>query len=238
VSSKHVSFLETGRNQPSREMILRLAQAMDVPLRDRNVLLNVAGFAAVYSESTIDAPGIGQAHEALSRILGKQDPYPAIVVDRDWMLLRQNKGAEALGQILLPGAPSSGYNVLEILFAEDGLQPFVVNWQEVSAVLLMRLYRDAMTSDAGQSTVALFERLQAMATTPGDWREVASRLPAGPTVNLVLKKNGVELSFFTTVTTFGTPQDVTLQELRIESYFPSDSATRDFCDHWLESGSL
>jgi transcriptional regulator with XRE-family HTH domain len=236
VSSKHVSFLETGRNQPSREMILRLAQAMDVPLRDRNLLLNVAGFASVYNESTIDAPEIGQAQEALSRILEKQDPYPAIVVDSNWILVRQNKGADAMGQFLLPGAPSSGFNVLELLFSEEGLQPFVVNWEEVSATLLMRIHRDALTSTANQRQVELLERLADMPATPDDWQEIASRLPAGPTVNLVLKKDDIELSFFTTVTTFGTPQDVTLQELRIESYFPSDQATRDFCNRWLDSG--
>lgn len=215
-------------------MILRLAQAMDVPLRDRNLLLNVAGFAPAYAESMIDAQEIGQAEEALTRILDKQDPYPAIVVDADWMLVRQNAGGAALGHMLLPGAPMLGVNVLDVLFSEDGLQPFVVNWEEVSATLLMRIYRDALASQSDGRQAKLFERLENLPATPRNWREIASRLPAGPTVNLVLCKDDTRLSFFTTVTTFGTPQDVTLQELRIESYFPSDERTRAHCEQWID----
>jgi len=232
VSSKHVSFLETGRNRPSREMILRLSQAMDVPLRDRNLLLNCAGFTPAYSESPLDAPSIDLANEAIGRILDKQDPYPAIVVDGDWTLIRQNKGGLALAEMLFPGAPTTGLNALELLFSEDGLQPFVVNWEQLSATILIRLYRDTLGQSARSDARALFDSLLEMPTTPANWRDVASRLPAGPTVDMVLKKDDLEMSFFTTVTTFGTAQDVTLQELRIESYFPSDAATRALCESW------
>lgn len=232
ISSKHVSFLETGRNQPSREMILRLTQAMDVPLRDRNLLLDSAGFAPVYEESGIDSPMVGPANEALARILDKQEPYPAIVLDAGWNLVMQNRGADALGQFLLPGAPASGFNALELLFSPQGLQPFVINWERLASLLLMRVFRETMSPGRGRANRELFDRLEAMPTTPRNWKDLSARHPDGPTVDLILKKDGRQYAFFTTVTTFGTPQDVTLQELRIESYFPSDETTRKLCESW------
>jgi len=232
VSSKHVSFLETGRNRPSREMILRLSQALEVPLRDRNLLLGCAGFAPVYRQSALDSPQVDQANEAISRILEKQDPYPAIVLDADWMLVQQNKGADALGQMFLPSGPATNANALEILFSCEGLQPFVVNWEQLCSTILMRLYRDTLGPAASEYRQALFERLVSMPVTPKNWQEIAGRLPTGPTVDMVLEKDDLRLSFFTTVTTFGTAQDITLQELRIESYFPSDDVTRALCEGW------
>ena len=232
ISSKHVSFLETGRNQPSREMILRLTQAMDVPLRDRNLLLGSAGFAPVFEESGIDSPIVGQAKEALERILDKQEPYPAIVLDAEWNLVQQNRSADALGQFLFPGAPNKGFNALELLFSPQGLQPFVVNWEQLSSLLLMRVFREATSPGRGPSSRELLSRLEAMPTTPRNWKELAASQPEGPTVDLILNKDGSRYAFFTTVTTFGTPQDVTLQELRIESYFPSDEATSRLCESW------
>ncbi len=232
VSSKHVSFLETGRNRPSREMILRLSQAMDVPLRDRNLLLNSAGFAPAYQEASLESPSVDRAMDAVTRILDKQEPYPAIVMDGDWTLLRQNRGAAALGDMFLPDAPATGFNALELLFHPDGLQPFVVNWDELAATLLMRLYRESMGVGGTDRRKALLDKLLAMPTAPADWREIAGRLPNGPTVDMVLQKDGEQYSFFTTITTFGTAQDVTLQELRIESYFPSDDLTRALCAGW------
>ena len=232
VSSKHVSFLETGRNQPSREMIMRLTQAMDIPLRDRNNLLHAAGFAPAYSESPFDAPAIQEAEEALTRILEKQEPYPAIVLDADWRLVRQNRGALSMGELFLPGNLAVGVNALELLFSPDGLQPFVVNWEELSAMLLMRLWREVTAPGASDQQRNLFEALARMPTTPDDWRSTAVELPTGPTVDMVLRKDGREYAFFTTITTFGTAQDITLSELRIESYFPSNEETRLLCKSW------
>jgi transcriptional regulator with XRE-family HTH domain len=232
VSSKHISFLETGRNRPSREMILRLTQAMDVPLRDRNTLLNSAGFAPAYRESAMDAPFVGQAEEALERILEKQEPFPAIVLDADWNLVRRNHGAAAFASFLLPGAPGDAFNVLELLFSRDGLQPLIANWEQLSSTLLMRLWRETLSPDCSDYRRNLFEALARSPATPPTWRNIAAELPSGPTVDLVVVKGGRRFSFFTTVTTFGTPQDVTLQELRIESYFPSDEASRALCASW------
>ena len=232
VSSKHISFLETGRNRPSREMILRLTHAMDVPLRDRNGLLNAAGFAPAYRESAIDAPFVEQAEEALERILDKQDPYPAIVLDADWNLVRQNRGAAAFGAFLAPESAGTGVNALELLFSPGGLQPMIVNWDELSAMLLMRLWRETLTPECSDYRRALFASLETMPATPQNWRDIAAGLPTGPTVDMIVEKDNARYSFFTTVTTFGTPQDITLQELRIESYFPSDEQTRELCRSW------
>jgi len=232
VSSKHVSFLETGRNRPSREMILRLSQALDVPLRDRNLLLDCAGFAPAYRESKLESPGADQVAEAIGRILDQQEPCPAIILDADWMLLRQNGGADALGQMFLPGIPAVGANALDILFSSDGLQPFIVNWEQLSATILMRLYRDTLGPAASEHSQALLARLLSMPTAPANWRDVAAELPTGPVVEMVLRKDDFRLSFFTTITTFGTAQDITLQELRIESWFPSDEVTRALCESW------
>lgn len=232
VSSKHVSFLETGRNSPSREMIIRLSNAMDLPLRDRNLLLTAAGFASVYAESSLDAPAFHKVDEALQRILDLHEPYPAIVMDADWTILRQNNGATAFSARFIDDPAALPNNAFELLFSERGLQPYVEDWEELSSALLMRLFREAIVAGSQSRKRALFDRIERMPTAPENWRELANRLPSGPTIDLVLRRGGVECRFFTTVTTFGTPQDITLQELRIESYFPADAATRSLCDAW------
>lgn len=237
ISSKHVSFLETGRNQPSREMIVRLSNAMDVPLRDRNLMLSAAGFASAYSETPLNAPEIRQAEEALSRILEKHEPYPAIVVDSNWNVVRQNQGGMRLSALFLDQPELASQNAFELLFAEDGLQPWVEDWELLSSALLMRLFRETLSGSDNAEKLALFQRIEAMPTTPRNWRELSSRLPAGPTIDLSLRKGSTRMRFFTTVTTFGTAQDVTLQELKIESYFPSDEPTRQMCESWSRGGS-
>ena len=234
VSSKHVSFLETGRNQPSRQMIIRLSNAMDVPLRDRNLMLSAAGFANAYAESPLDAPEVSQADDALNLIMEKHEPYPVIVVDGDWNVVKQNRGSARLAELFLGSSQVESLNAFEVLFSEQGLQPFVENWESLSSVLLMRLFRETLTAAEDSPKLDLYRRIAAMPATPRRWRTLASQLPSGPTINLTLVKDELRASFFTTVTTFGTPQDVTLQELRIESYFPTDETTRALCASWLD----
>lgn len=233
ISSKHVSFLETGRNRPSREMILRLSNAMDVPLRDRNLLFEAAGFASAYRESSLDAPEVAQVEEAVGRILQKHDPYPAIVVDAEWDVVKQNRGGVRLAAVFLDEPVLAKQNAFELLFSPAGLQPYVENWETLSSILLMRLFRETMAATSSERKRALYRRIEAMPTTPRDWRRIATRLPTGPTIDLKLRRGETRLDFFTTVTTIGTPQDITLQELRIESYFPADEPTRELCDRWL-----
>lgn len=234
VSSKHVSFLETGRNRPSREMIIRLSNAMDIPLRDRNLMLSAAGFADAYTETSLAAPEVSQVEEALTRILDKHEPYPAIVVDANWDVVRQNSGGIRLVGLFLDEPDIAAQNAFELLFSENGLRPWVEGWETLSSILLMRLFRETLSAGDNSEKLDLFRRIESMPTTPANWRELASQLPSGPTIDLILKKGGRRLRFFTTVTTFGTPQDVTLQELRIESYFPADEETRILCESWLD----
>ena len=232
VSSKHVSFLETGRNQPSRAMILRLANAMDLPLRDRNLMLSAAGFADAYTQTNLDSPELGKVDEALARILDMHEPYPAIVVDADWNIVKQNCGSAALLASFVDGAGIASGNAFEILFSSEGLQPYVRNWENLSSTLLLRLFRETLSASSGAKKRALFDKIAALPTAPANWQELASSLPSGPTLDLELQNDELSCRFFTTVTTFGTPQDVTVQELRIESYFPSDDATRALCEAW------
>lgn len=232
VSSKHVSFLETGRNRPSRDMILKLSNAMDVPLRDRNQLFNAAGFADPYDESPLEAPAMTRIDEAVTRILDKHEPLPAIVVDGNWNIVRSNRGGDRLMALFVDDPASLGPNAFDILFHPDGLQPWVKNWRTLSSVLLMRLFRESLAAVDDEDKQALFRRIAAMPTTPANWRDLAGCVPAGPVIDLCLRRDDLDVSFFTTVTTVGTPQDVTLQELRIESYFPSDERTRALCESW------
>lgn len=234
ISSKHVSFLETGRNQPSRQMIIRLSNAMDIPLRDRNLMLTAAGFANAYTETALGTSEVSQVDDALDRIMCKHEPYPVIIVDGNWTVVRQNRGGAKLARLFLGSEPVQAQNAFDILFSESGLQPFVQNWESLSSVLLLRLFRETLAASDNSRKLDLFRRIEAMPTTPKNWRQLASRLPFGPTIDLSLRKGDLEASFFTTVTTFGTPQDVTLQELRIESYFPSDESTRKLCESWLD----
>jgi len=233
VSSKHVSFLETGRNRPSREMILRLANAMDVPLRDRNLMLAAAGFTGAYSECRLDSPSVAQVDEALSRLLRQQEPYPAIVLDANWMVVRQNVAAAAMAACFMRDPASvPGRSAMEILFSPDGLQASVLNWERLSSVLLMRLFRESVSPTGTEALRELLNRLLEMPATPRNWHELANREPDGPTLDMELRKGQITCRFFTTVTTFGTPQDVTLQELRIEQYFPADDETDAVCRRW------
>ena len=232
VSSKHVSFLETGRNQPSRAMILRLANAMDLPLRDRNLMLSAAGFADVYTETKLDSPELGKVDEALTRILEMHEPYPAIVVDADWNVVKQNRGSAELLKRFIDDPNAASGNAFELLFSREGLQPYVRNWENLSSTLLLRLFRETLSARSSPQKRELFDKIAAMPSAPANWQELASSLPGGPTLDLELENEPLRCRFFTTVTTFGTPQDVTLQELRIESYFPSDDATRALCETW------
>jgi transcriptional regulator with XRE-family HTH domain len=226
VSSRHLSFVETGRSQPSRDMVLRLAEALQVPLRERNALLLAAGYAPLYRETGLDAPEMAEARRAVEFILAQQEPYPAIVVDHHWNLLMANA---ATGRFLalfpecaVPGPP----NALRLLFHPTGLRPFVENWEDVAGRLIQRVHREAAGSPPDAATKTLLEELLGYPGVPSRWRTPELDRPPAPLLTIVYRVNGGLLRFFSTVTTFGTPQDVTLQELRIECFFPGDETTR------------
>jgi transcriptional regulator with XRE-family HTH domain len=223
ISTRHLSFVETGRSTPSRDMVLRLAEQLDVPLRERNSLLLAAGYAPVYSEAPLDAPQMTAVRTAIRQVLTGHEPYPAVVVDRGWNLVDANASV-ALFTAGLPAALlAPPTNVLRISLHPDGMAPRIVNLGEWRAHLLGRLRRQvALTAD--RELAALYDELRAY---PCDQPEPEIELP-GPgdvVVPLRVRHEDRELSFFGIVASFGTPLDITVAELAIESFFPANAET-------------
>ena len=221
VSSKHVSFVETGRAQPSREMVLHLAELLDVPLRERNALLIAAGFAPVYEARALDDPALAPAREAVAAVLRGHEPYPALAVDRHWNLLSMNRSVAPFLEGIAPALLAPPLNVLRLSLHPDGLAPRVVNHTEWRAHLLARLRQQIDASGDAQLS-ALYDELTSYGT--GDEKRPLSR-EASIVVPLRLRSARGVLSFLSTTTVFGTPIDITLAELAIESFFPADAAT-------------
>lgn len=223
VSQRHLSWLETGRSRPSREMVLVLASALDVPLRERNALLLAAGFAPAYRELDLDAPALAPARRALDHLLRSAEPYPALVMNRRWELVFGNGPFRALTAAVLGRPIAAGENLLDLTLHPDGLGRVVVNRAALARTFLLRVQRDAVaTGDPEQR--ALLARLEAIPGVPPDWRHEAWHTPpVAATVDVLL--GGVALSLFTTLTSLGTATDVGLAELHLEHWFPADDAT-------------
>lgn len=224
VSARHVSFLETGRASPSRAMVHTLAEHLDVPLRERNVLLHAAGFAAAYPRRPLEAPEMEPVRLAIDQVLEGHDPYPAIAVDRYWNIVAMNRAAgvfvEGIEETLL-GPPANAYR---LALHPEGLAPRVVNFDEFAHHLLARLHHDAERS-ADPGLTALLEEVEGYR---GVRRLTRGQPGTGAVVvPLRLRHPEGELSLFTTVATFGTPVDVTVAELALESFFPADAETAE-----------
>jgi transcriptional regulator with XRE-family HTH domain len=224
VSARHIGFLELGRSHPSREMVLLLAGVLDVPLRERNALLLAAGFAPVFRESVLAAPDMAQARKALELVLAHQEPYPAVVMDRHWNMVMTNQAAPRFFSRLLPRRAEGPANVVRLMFDPEGLRPFVANWEEVAESLVRRVHREAVGGVPDEATTALLEEVLSYPGVPARWRSPDPPAPA-PYVAVCFRKGDLAMDFFSTVTTLGTPQDVTLQEMRIECFFPANEHT-------------
>jgi hypothetical protein len=213
-------------------MVLRLAMALDLPLRQHNELLLAAGFAPIWRETALSAPAFAQVRNALGYIMAQQEPFPAVVVDRRWNLLEANRGAVRLVEFLVgPLAPDAKVNLADALVAPDVLRPFLVNWEDVVRYFLRSVEADA-AADGSPETAALLERLQAYKDVRAVLKTFAADLGAGPVLPMHFRKGDVSLQLFTTIATLGTPQDITLQELRIESFFPMDDSTAQELRAW------
>ncbi|HEX2291091.1 MAG TPA: helix-turn-helix transcriptional regulator, partial [Pseudonocardiaceae bacterium] len=223
VSARHVSFVETGRARPSPEMVLHLAEQLEIPLRDRNGLLLAAGYAPVYEERDLDAPDMAPIRTALDLVLRGHEPHPAAVVDRSWELIQGNRGIGLLLEGVDPDLLAPPVNVLRVSLHPEGMAPRILNLGEWRAHLLGRLRRQvALTADRGLAE--LHEELRAY---PCDQPEPEVEVP-GPgevVVPLRLRHGGRELSLLSIMASFGTPLDVTVAELAIESFFPADPET-------------
>ncbi len=226
VSPRHICFLETGRAHPSREMVMLLGSVLAVPLRERNSMLLAAGFAPVYGETTLDAPELGAVRKALFAILRQQEPFPAVVMNRHWDIVHANDAARAFfGMLLGERAPAQAPNVVRSMFDPDGLRPYVENWEAVAETLVQRIHREAVGGVTDAATARVLAEALAFPGVPTRLRQLDLTRPSVPVVPICFRKGAQAFNFFSTVTTLGTPQDVTLQELRIECFFPADAAT-------------
>jgi transcriptional regulator with XRE-family HTH domain len=221
VSTRHLSFVETGRAMPSREMVLRLADRLEVPLRERNRLLTAAGFAPMYAERSLDDPALKAAREAVELVLKGHEPYPALAVDRHWSLVSYNRMVLPLLADVAPALMQPPINVLRLSLHPQGLAPRIVNLAQWRAHLLARLRQQVIVS-ADPVLAALADELRAY-PAPADASH--DGVEASVVVPLLLRTPAGTLSFISTTTVFGTPVDVTLSELALETFFPADAAT-------------
>jgi transcriptional regulator with XRE-family HTH domain len=240
-TQRHLSFLESGRATPSREMTLRLAAALDIPLRQQNALLLAAGYAPAWRESQLSAPELARVDSALDFMLAQQEPYPAFVVDRRWNLLRANAGAGRLVEFLTGPAPASvepaeAVNLAVALVSPTGLRPVIVNWQEVAVYFLRGVQADAV-ADGTPETAELLTRLLAFPDVPALSQVLPPENDRAPVLSIHFRRHETSLRMFTTIATLGTPQDVTLQEVRIECFFPLDDATVQIFHEWATAAS-
>jgi transcriptional regulator with XRE-family HTH domain len=226
ISTKHLSFLETGRAQPSRDMVLRLAEELDVPLRERNVLLMSAGYAPVFPQRALADPALAAARKAVDLVLKGHEPYPALAVDRHWTLIAHNAAVLPLIASADPALLAPPVNVLRLSLHPKGLAPRIENLAEWRAHLLTRL-RQQIDATADATLMKLLDELAALPAPGGAKppRAAVNHDYAGIVLPLRFTTQAGTLSLFSTTTIFGTPVDVTLSELAIESFFPADAAS-------------
>lgn len=221
VSTRYLSFIETGRARPSREMVLHLAEQLDVPLRERNRLLLAAGYAPFFAQRSLDDEQMTPVREALDRFLEAHRPYPAAIVDGHWNLVAANDGIALMTQGVAPELLEAPANVFRIALHPDGMAPRILNFEEWSGHLISRVRRQAaLTGDP-----EMFELYDELSSYPGVSLDHAVESSA-PFLLHRLQLADQELSFFSTVTTFGTATDITLAELSLEAFYPADETTK------------
>ena len=230
VSQRHLSWLETGRSKPSREMVIRLSEAFDMPLRERNAFLQAAGFSAAYSETTLDAPAMEAVLAAVRSVLDHHDPLPAVVIDRFWNIRMLNRGSELLFSVT--GDPDllwaqveddGSRNLARLTLHPHGLRQYLENWDQAAPDFLRRLRREASASGDAAVRAHLETLIELAGPLPEGERAQPYLMPVLP---LEMQAGGLKLSLFSVISNFGTPQDITTEELRIESFYPSDEATK------------
>lgn len=234
ISARHLSFVETGKAMPSREMVLHLCDRLEVPLRDRNTLLVAAGYAPVFPQRTLDDPALAPARAAVDLVLRGHEPFPALAVDRHWTLVSANRAVTPLLRGAAPRLVAPPVNVLRLSLHPEGLAPRIRNLPEWRAHLLERLRRQIEIS-ADATLIALLDELRAYPEPISRTRPPPDPY-GGVVVPLELVTDGGMLSFLSTTTVFGTPVDITLAELAIESFFPADTATADRLGRLADAG--
>jgi transcriptional regulator with XRE-family HTH domain len=226
VSQRHISFLESGRAQPSRSMILQLSETLEVPLRERNEWLTAAGFAPIFRARPLDDPQMNQVMSAVQMMLTNHEPFPAVAIDRAWNIRLANKAFEMIGTMLgsdlWQRVGGTQRNLMRLFFHPNGIKPYVTNWTAIAPLLWHRAQREAEAFGGHDMKQVLLDLSQYQDAETLWAAEDAALVPVLP---LEIEKEGVRISLFTVIATFGTAQDVTADELRIESLFPADITT-------------
>ena len=231
VSQRHISFIESGRSLPGRQTLLDFAQALDIPLRDRNTLLLAAGYAPIYSEGAWNAPEMQSITKALERVLRQHEPFPALVMDRYWYVTLKNDAAPRFFNCFIDlEKREPPRNLLHLMFDPAGMRPYIANWEDVAAGLFQRVYRESVGRVVDEKTKELLEALQAYPDVKTEWRKPQS-LSTLPFIPISFVKKGKTLNFFSMVTTVGTPLSIAAQELRMECLFPADEESEK---HYLK----
>jgi transcriptional regulator with XRE-family HTH domain len=227
VSARHLSRVECGKAQPSREMVTRLADTLQMPLRERNALLVAAGYAPEYPETPLATPELARAQQAIEFIIEHQEPYPAFVLNRRWDVLMANRAAVRVTTFLLGRVGHA--NMLRQFFDPNDMRSVVVNWNEVAGDLIRHLHDEIAAAPSDEKARALRDEILSYPGVPARWhtREVGTQPP--PLLTVEMRKGERALRFFSTITTFGTAHDVTLDEIRIECTFPADAETAALC---------
>lgn len=222
LSQRHLSFIESGRSVPSRQTLLDISQALDIPLRDRNTMLLAAGYAPIYSEGTWNAPEMQSITKALERVLRQHEPFPAMVMDRYWYVILKNDAAPRFFKNFIDlEKREPPRNLLHLMFDPAGMRPYIANWEDVAAGLFQRVYRESVGRVVDEKTKELLATLQAYP----DVKTVSRKpqfLSTLPFIPISFVKKGKTLNFFSMITTVGAPLSITAQELRMECMFPAD----------------
>jgi transcriptional regulator with XRE-family HTH domain len=235
ISGRHLSFLETGRAQPSREMVQLLATVLDVPLAEQNNLLVAAGYAPIYGKRELSAPELEHIRGALEFILKQQEPYPAIVFDGEWNITARNDAANrifSLFRITSPAGRKEGRNAIRTVFHPEAIRQYIANWEEYAGSLMQALHREA-ADGVNVNAARLRDELLTYPGVPSRWKVPDPFAGVPPLLTLRLKKDDLSLVFFKTLTMFAAPRDITLQQLRIECFYPADSATEELAQRLL-----
>lgn len=229
LSARHLSCVETGKAQPSREVIARLADTLEMPLRERNSLLKAAGYAPQYAETGLATPALAQIRRAIEFILQQQEPFPAFLLNRHWDVLMANRAAARVNSFVMHGRVSAHQNLLRQIFDPNDLRAAIVNWEEVAGDLIRHLHHAVASRPSDAVARNLLDEVLAYPDVPARWRTRDLCAAPPPLLTTVFRLGTQELHFFSTITTFGTPRDVTLDELHIECCFPVDEKTAALC---------
>lgn len=229
LSGRHLSCIETGKAQASRDVVQRLADELSMPLRERNALLIAAGYAPLHAEDSQRPLALERLQPVIDLVLKQQEPYPAFVLDRHWETLATNEGARRVDMFLTGGRELKHTNMLHQVFDPEDFRQVIVNWQEVARHFLRRLHEQIADFPTDEKARTLLEELLAYPDVPKNWRFRDVEIEPLPVHMIVMRSTEGELRFFDTITTFAGPRDVALSELRIQCAFPADARTAEIC---------